>query len=72
MIPDLLRLFCEDTTLTKLDLDKIRIETPATWTAPDNGGSTITGYDLRFRVNDADWTEGVIFNAILSIYNASS
>ncbi len=29
MIPDLLRLFCEDTTLAKLDLDKIRIETPS-------------------------------------------
>ncbi len=29
MIPDLLRLFCEDTTLTKLDLGKIRIETPS-------------------------------------------
>ncbi len=29
MILDLLRLFCEDTTLTKLDLDKIRIETPS-------------------------------------------
>ncbi len=29
MIPDLLRLFCEDTTLTKLDMDKIRIETPS-------------------------------------------
>ncbi len=29
MIPDLLRLFCEDTTLAKLDMDKIRIETPS-------------------------------------------
>ncbi len=29
MVPDLLRLFCEDTTLAKLDLDKIRIETPS-------------------------------------------
>ena len=29
LIPDLLRLFCEDTTLTKLDLGKIRIETPS-------------------------------------------
>ncbi len=29
MIPDLLRLFCTDTTLAKLDLDKIRIETPS-------------------------------------------
>ncbi len=29
LIPDLLRLFCEDTTLAKLDLDKIRIETPS-------------------------------------------
>ncbi len=29
MIPDLLRLFCEDTTLAKLDLDKIRIENPS-------------------------------------------
>ncbi|MGI9256239.1 MAG: Rpn family recombination-promoting nuclease/putative transposase [Salinispira sp.] len=29
MIPDLLRLFCEDTTLAKLDLGKIRIETPS-------------------------------------------
>ncbi len=28
-IPDLLRLFCEDTTLAKLDMDKIRIETPS-------------------------------------------
>ncbi len=29
MVPDLLRLFCEDTTLAKMDLDKIRIETPS-------------------------------------------
>ncbi len=29
LIPDLLRLFCEDTTLAKLDLDKIRIENPS-------------------------------------------
>ena len=29
LIPDLLRLFCEDTTLAKLDLGKIRIETPS-------------------------------------------
>ncbi len=29
MIPDLLRLFCEDTTLSKLDMDKIRIENPS-------------------------------------------
>ena len=29
LIPDLLRLFCEDTTLSKLDMDKIRIETPS-------------------------------------------
>ncbi len=29
MILDLLRLFCEDTALAKLDLDKIRIETPS-------------------------------------------
>ncbi len=29
LIPDLLRLFCEDTTLAKLDMDKIRIETPS-------------------------------------------
>ncbi len=29
MILDLLRLFCEDTTLAKLDMDKIRIETPS-------------------------------------------
>ncbi len=29
MIPDLLRLFCEDTTLAKLDLGKIRIENPS-------------------------------------------
>ncbi|MGI9257190.1 MAG: Rpn family recombination-promoting nuclease/putative transposase, partial [Salinispira sp.] len=29
MILDLLRLFCEDTTLAKLDLGKIRIETPS-------------------------------------------
>ena len=29
LIPDLLGLFCEDTTLAKLDMDKIRIETPS-------------------------------------------
>ncbi len=29
LIPDLLRLFCEDTTLSKLDMEKIRIETPS-------------------------------------------
>ncbi len=29
LIPDLLRLFCEDTTLAKLDLGKIRIENPS-------------------------------------------
>ncbi len=29
LIPDLLRLFCEGTTLAKLDMDKIRIETPS-------------------------------------------
>ncbi len=29
MILDLLRLFCEDTTLAKLDMDKIRIENPS-------------------------------------------
>ncbi len=29
LIPDLLRLFCTDTILTKLDMDKIRIENPS-------------------------------------------
>ncbi len=36
MIPDLLWLFCEDTALAKLDLDKIRIETPSYITGKKN------------------------------------
>ncbi len=28
----------------------------ATWTAPDNGGSLITGYELRYRTDAEPWT----------------
>ena len=29
----------------------------ATWTAPNNGGSPITGYELQYRTGDEAWTE---------------
>ncbi len=29
----------------------------ATWTAPNNGGSPITAYDLQYRTGEEEWTE---------------
>ncbi len=49
----------------------------ATWTAPNNGSSTVTGYELQYRSGDEEWmkiTEGITdeYHSIIGLTNGTA